>query len=84
MDQVTADIQLVYDNGNAWMKVNYSAECGCRWCVDMWGNVRTVAVCRKCNAGDFDWERQLSLNLPQADPESPATTHSQRLPAPRY
>ncbi len=48
MNPVTAVVQEMFEYGDKFLQVNYAAECGCRWVVDMWGNVRSVAVCRRC------------------------------------
>ncbi len=49
MDQVTASVENQYDGVRRVLITRYTAECGCRWVVDMWGNVRTVEICDHCN-----------------------------------
>ena len=50
MDQVTGAVSRRYDGGEQFLITSYIAECGCRWVVDMWGNVRTVEICHHCNS----------------------------------
>ncbi len=62
MDQITASVVRWTDmDGKHLMITHYVGDCGCRWQVDMWGNVRRVEVCDGCNSRESDWERQLSL-----------------------
>ena len=50
MDQVTALCHLEVEYGTEYYVTDYLAECGCHWRVDMWGNVRTVVICHRCNS----------------------------------
>ena len=62
MVQVSATVQSGYEASTGrYLEVSYLALCGCRWVVDMWGNVRSVTVCEKCCRVPLDRERQLSL-----------------------
>jgi len=45
MDQVTAVVHTISEDGHHLLTTEYLAECGCEWVVDMWGNVRRVRVC---------------------------------------
>jgi len=62
-DQVSAVVRPGYENGKRFLEISFLAICGCRWVVDMWGNVRSVAVCSKCMRVDLDFGHQLNLEL---------------------
>ena len=64
MDQVTASVESRYDGAERFLITSYMAECGCRWVVDMWGNVRTVEICHRCNTR---WVVEPQLNLKLVD-----------------
>jgi len=63
MDQVTATIEPRFEDGREYLAISFLAVCGCRWTVDMWGNVRSVAVCQKCTTVPYAVEHQLNLQL---------------------
>ncbi len=67
MDQITAVVEWVAYDGEGLMETSYVADCGCRWRVDMRGNVRMVHVCRACMAKEKE-DIQWALNL-VAEPE---------------
>jgi len=63
-NQVTASVVTVFEYGERVMVTDYTAVCGCRWVVDMWGNVRSVEVCLGCVSLDLEFDQ---LNLQLAD-----------------
>ncbi len=65
MHQVSASCYQQFNRGHPTWVTEYSGDCGCRWIVDMWGNVRRIHVCHGCMEGrdelyDVD---QLDLSL---------------------
>jgi len=60
MNQVTAVVQPMWEDGEMVIEVHYSGACGCRWTVDMWGRVRKVKVCSGCMLKPDPFEAQLS------------------------
>lgn len=75
MNQITTSVYQTFERGIGTYVTEYSADCGCRWVVDMYGNVRTVNVCSMCMKKPDLWEDQLSL-LP-VDGESRPSVHTQ-------
>jgi len=68
MNQVTASVETHVGGHEKLMVTCYTGDCGCRWVVDMWGNVRTVEVCRRCMCTNLDRENQLAFELiPEVD-----------------
>ena len=66
-NQVTASVLSGYDvEKGRYIQVEFLARCGCRWVVDMWGNVRSVAVCSQCMDIADPLERQMDLKLGEA------------------
>lgn len=59
-DEISAVVQSGFEYGKRFIEVEFLAHCGCRWKVDMWGNMRTVFVCRHCMEID-PLDYQLSL-----------------------
>lgn len=69
MDQVTAVVEMVYEDELRVLTTRYLSECGCEWVVDMWGNVRRVEICSRdmnnCRLSDqlnFEFERSKGLD----------------------
>ncbi len=77
MNQTTALAYKKFDHGDEYWVTEYVSECGCRWVVDQWGNVRSVCVCIPCVKRGYPWEDQLSL-LPER--EWPANAQIQTQP----
>jgi len=64
---VAVSTDLEFHDGLKVFISHYLAACGCRWDVDMWGNVRTVSVCLRCGSvGRGIWEDQRELFSTQA------------------
>ncbi len=61
MNQITTSVYQVFERGVGTYVTEYSADCGCRWVVDMYGNVRRVKVCGRCMMHDDLWDDQLNL-----------------------
>ncbi len=61
--QISASVFTEYEQGYGYMVTEYLTDCGCRWKVDQWGNVRAVRPCRGCMAKKRPWEDQLSLGV---------------------
>jgi len=68
MNPVTASVTTVYTEGHRLIVTDYVALCGCVWRVDMWGNTKSVKVCRACLQTPLEWENQLQLFSPEAGP----------------
>jgi len=81
MDQVTASVETHhYDDQKKLLVTCYTSDCGCRWVVDMWGNVRTIQVCYHCTK---EWDDgQFILQLAGSEPQ--AMPHNQRTPLTLY
>jgi len=62
-DQIFATVERRFENGEESLQVDFLAECGCHWVVDMWGNVRSVVVCPQCRLVPWIHEDQLILQL---------------------
>ncbi len=77
MNQITTSVYQVFDRGVGTYVTEYSAECGCRWIVDMFGRVWRVTVCTDCGKKPDVFEDPLSLLL---EPEWPASAQIQRQP----
>jgi len=67
-DQISATVVSGYEDGRRFLQVNFLAICGCRWQVDMWGNVRSVEVCHMCSL-NHRYPSQDQLNLQLVDDE---------------
>ncbi len=61
MDQVTSSTFTAFDEGRPYLVTSYTAECGCHWKVDMWGNVRKVRICQCCLSPELMHRLQLGL-----------------------
>jgi len=61
MNQVTASVETIYEDGAVCLTTRYTALCGCDWTVDMRGNVRRVQVCQACRMVTLDSERQMGF-----------------------
>jgi len=66
MDQVTASIETLHEQGLKFLTTRYLSECGCEWVVDMWGNVRRVKICPR-DTNDIRLLDQLSLEFKERD-----------------
>jgi len=64
MNQITASVETVHYGHERMVTTRYLSECGCEWVVDMWGNVRTVEICHRCNSR---WVVEPQLNLKLID-----------------
>jgi len=63
-DQVSAVVTSGYDEGRRFLQVEFLALCGCRWIVDMWGNVRSVEACHMCVLNHkYPHDDQINLEL---------------------
>ena len=66
MDQVTASIEMVYEDNLHVLTTRYlNTSCGCEWVVDMWGNVRRVVICAR-DTDTLRWADQLKMDLEEA------------------
>lgn len=63
MNQISAHFQVEYEDGERTHSTIYTGSCGCVWRVDMYGNVRSVSVCRDCMVRPLPWEEQMALQL---------------------
>ncbi len=63
MDQVTASVHTWFEGDVCIIITDYQSTCGCRWKVDMWGNVRRIEVCKRDLLSPSPWEQQTTLAL---------------------